>query len=260
MSSILGKDITELTRVTSMLDDDLMVIEKTSDGTRSIKVKDIKYFLTTTGPVGPQGPQGPQGIQGQRGPQGYTPEVGSNDNWWINGVDSGHSAKGIQGAIGPVGAQGPAGPEGQRGADGTSIIIIDYLDHESQLPSPTAILAGRSNIPTGTAYVVGEDLFIWNGRAWVNVGRFKGPKGDTGAVGATGPQGPVGPQGPEGQRGVAGPTGLTGAKGDPGDRGPEGPPGPKGDAGPQGAPGDINALDLSLDSTNVTDIINSIVG
>lgn len=44
------------------------------------------------GEIGEQGPQGIQGPQGDRGPSGYTPYIGDNGNWFINGQDLGVAA------------------------------------------------------------------------------------------------------------------------------------------------------------------------
>ena len=60
------------------------------------------------GPIGPQGEQGIQGEQGQPGidgKDGHTPEVtiGQNGNWYVDGVDTGVSAKGEKGEIGQNG-------------------------------------------------------------------------------------------------------------------------------------------------------------
>ena len=54
---------------------------------------------------GAQGNQGIQGIQGNPGADGHTPviTIGNNGNWFIDGVDSGISARGAQGDIGPAG-------------------------------------------------------------------------------------------------------------------------------------------------------------
>lgn len=46
--------------------------------------------VLTPGPIGP------------RGANGYTPYIGSNGNWWINGVDTGVSASGGGGGISSV--------------------------------------------------------------------------------------------------------------------------------------------------------------
>lgn len=54
------------------------------------------YFLVINGK------NGEQGIQGEPGKDGHTPEVkiGENGNWIIDGVDTGISAKGVQGETG----------------------------------------------------------------------------------------------------------------------------------------------------------------
>ena len=46
------------------------------------------------GDTGNIGPQGPQGIQGPKGDAGYTPYIGENGNWFINGQDLGVAASG----------------------------------------------------------------------------------------------------------------------------------------------------------------------
>jgi hypothetical protein len=58
------------------------------------------------GVVGPQGPQGPQGETGAPGQDGHSPVVtiGDNGNWFIDGVDTGKSAKGEDGAPGEPGS------------------------------------------------------------------------------------------------------------------------------------------------------------
>lgn len=42
-------------------------------------------------------------IKGDKGDQGYTPTVGDNGNWFINGVDTGHSSRGTVPSIGANG-------------------------------------------------------------------------------------------------------------------------------------------------------------
>ena len=73
-----------------------------SDGTTSI-------FLVTNGA------DGEQGIQGFPGPAGHTPviEIGTNGNWYIDGIDSGVSA---------------LGQNGQNGQDGRSIVSVAKTD------------------------------------------------------------------------------------------------------------------------------------
>ena len=70
-----------------------------SDGTTST-------FTVTNGE---KGEQGEQGIQGQPGTNGHTPVVtiGSNGNWYVDGVDTGISAKGDKGDKGDDGEDAP---------------------------------------------------------------------------------------------------------------------------------------------------------
>lgn len=98
----------------------------------------------------------------------------------------------------------------------------------------------------GDAYLVGMELYWWDGGKWSDAGSIQGPKGNTGEAGPVGPEGPkgdtgdTGPQGQRGETGAQGPQGPKGEKGDRGETGPAGPQGPKGekgDAGPQGPAG-----------------------
>lgn len=93
---------------------------------------------------------------------------------------------------------------------------------------------------TGTAYLVGNDLYIWTGTAWANCGAIRGPQGPAGPQGVEGPAGPTGPEGPAGPEGMQGPTGPqgpAGATGPQGEQGPQGETGPQGPQGAKGAPG-----------------------
>ena len=40
------------------------------------------------------------GNRGPKGENGYTPYIGDNGNWWINGEDTGKPSRGMQGQIG----------------------------------------------------------------------------------------------------------------------------------------------------------------
>lgn len=161
---------------------------------------DLQAALTAgsagTGPVGPAGPTGPQGIQGIPGPTGPTGAASS--------------------VVGPAGPTGPAGPQG---AAGTGIFIKGQVADPSLLPT-----VGNT---AGDAYVVTptQDVWLWTGGAWANIGHISGPagptgpQGSTGSTGATGPQGIQGVQGVQGAIGPAGPTGATGATGPAGSSG-----------------------------------------
>ena len=71
----------------------------------------LGLFCTCRGETGPKGDQGPQGVQGPKGEQGETGEdghspqitIGENGNWYIDGVDTGVTAKGQDGTNGENG-------------------------------------------------------------------------------------------------------------------------------------------------------------
>ena len=157
------------------------------------------------GPMGLTGPQGPQGKQGEKGekgdtgatgakgetgatgatgPQGITPTIGENENWYLGSVDTGKPSRGQKGDKGETGAQGPRGATGPAGADGV-----------------TPSIGANGN------WYLGE----------TNTGKpsrgEKGEQGEKGATGDTGPQGETGPRGPQGEQGVQGEKGEKGNSG-----------------------------------------------
>lgn len=86
-------------------------------------------------------------------------------------------------------------------------------DYQGSLPDAADLPATGD---TSHAYTIGENVWAWNGSAWVDLGTYRGahgpagpqgPAGEEGPQGATGPQGPAGPAGPAGPQGPAGPTG-----------------------------------------------------
>ncbi|MGB7565571.1 MAG: head fiber protein [Prochlorococcaceae cyanobacterium] len=189
---------------------------------------------TVPGPQGLQGPAGVQGPAGDPGPQGIQGPKGDTGAQGLTGPQGGIGATGSQGPAGPKGdtgpqgIQGPKGDTGAQGPAGTGVTILGSLNNQSELPS-------TGNV--GDSWLIGGDLWVWNGTAWENVGNIQGPQGVQGIQGVAGPTGPAGPQG------VKGDTGSVGAQGPKGDTGIQGPVGPKGDtgaqgvAGPQGTPG-----------------------
>lgn len=138
------------------------------------------------------------------------------------------------------------------GADGTSVTILGSYDTYAQL------IAAHPTGNLGDGYMVGGDLYVWNGSAWEDVGTIQGPQGPagpqgpTGATGARGPKGDTGatgPQGPQGIQGEQGPQGATGATGPQGPQGPQGATGPTGPAGATGPEGVVSVEATSIDWT-----------
>ena len=68
--------------------------------------------------------------------------------------------------------------KGEKGEDGTSIKIKGTVSSVSDLPTPPA--------DPSDCYIVGQNLYVWDGDSWVNAGQFKGDKGDSGADGLDG--------------------------------------------------------------------------
>lgn len=67
---------------------------------------------------------------------------------------------------------------------------VDDVYVNTGWPSSGIILKGRLNSPDelgnivdpqlSDSYIVGTDLYFWNGTEWVNIGRFQGPQGEPG--------------------------------------------------------------------------------
>ena len=68
--------------------------------------------------------------------------------------------------------------KGEKGEDGTSIKVKGTVSSVSDLPTPPA--------DPSDCYIVGQNLYVWDGDSWVNAGQFKGDKGDSGADGLDG--------------------------------------------------------------------------
>ena len=88
--------------------------------------------------------------------------------------------------------------KGDKGEDGTSVTILGHYDTYAEL------VAAHPSGSSGDSYMVGSDLYVWNGSAWENVGQIQGPQGPAG------PQGPQGPAGKDGTNGTAGKDGKDG--------------------------------------------------
>jgi len=96
----------------------------------------------------------------------------------------------------PTGWAAAAGPQGPAGATG---IPGQGLSIKGSYANLTALNAA---VPTGTlgdGYLIGVNLYIWDGNSWENAGPIVGPTGPTGPSG--GPTGPTGPAGPQGAPG-----------------------------------------------------------
>ena len=223
------------------------------------------------GDTGATGAKGDKGDPGATGPQGITPTIGENENWYLGNVDTGKPSRGRQGekgekgetgatgATGPKGETGPQGETGPRGPQGLQGIQGEPgkgLTISGYYATAQALAAAVTNPTAGDAYGVGTaepyDIYIYDGvtSAWVNNGPLQGAKGEKGDKGDTGAQGEPGKDGRPGAAGAPGATGTTftpsvsadGTLSWTNDGGKENPAsvnikGPQGVQGPQGKPG-----------------------
>lgn len=81
---------------------------------------------------------------------------------------------GTGGAVTIVGPQGTQGPPGPPGPPGYGIGILGTFDDPSELPE-------TGNTP-GDAYLIGGDLWVWDGTAWTDAGPVQGPPGPSGVT------------------------------------------------------------------------------
>ena len=153
-----------------------------SSHTNGVNTYAILYTDGTTSSFtvkdGEMGEIGPQGIQGIPGEDGHTPviTIGSNGNWFVDGVDSG------------VKAQGDKGDKGDKGDRGVSIIKIEKtssngnvdtytITYSDNTTSTFTVTNGKNAVVTigenGNFYINGVD-------SGVKAQGDKGDKGDTG--------------------------------------------------------------------------------
>ena len=185
-----------------------------------------------------------------------TVEIGENGNWFIDGVDTGLTAKGEQGVQGEKGDKGDTGAQGEQGVKG------DKGDSGNDGKSPVITIGANGNW-----FIDGADTGVLakGDKGDQGLRGEKGDKGDTGEQGEQGIQGGKGEQGVKGDKGddgaagksayeiacdngfegtldewlasLVGKDGSAVAKGDKGDRGEQGIQGEKGDKGDQGEQG-----------------------
>ena len=103
----------------------------------------------TDGSDGKDGMNGEQGIQGEPGQDGHTPAItiGTNGNWYVDGVDTGIAAtgsKGDKGDTGETGAQGEKGDKGDKGDTGEAGKDGENAPHYGEILTVTYYLNGGS--------------------------------------------------------------------------------------------------------------------
>ena len=173
---------------------------------------------TTTTFTVTNGKNGNQGIQGEPGKDGHTPVIciGTNGHWYIDDVDTGIAAQGVQGEKGVDGQNGTSvltgsgDPLYETGIIGDSYINVDTWDYYLKLDNGwvkvgnihgekgdagqdgVSLLTG-SGEPQNTTGKNGDsyiDILNWNyylrvNGQWVKEGNIKGETGDAGQDGVS---------------------------------------------------------------------------
>ena len=159
-----------------------------------------------------------------------------------NWVTTGTGPQGLQGF---TGIQGNQGVQGDYGPGFTIIGSVPDVDAGGD-PQATLNTAFTSpNIGEGVIDDTDDELWIWDGTNWINIGSFRGVQGLQGIQGnqgLQGDQGYTGVQGLRGHRGFQGTQGIQGSQGIQGDlgfQGTQGVIGPQGTQGFTGIQGDI---------------------
>ena len=146
---------------------------------------------------------------------------------------------GIQGT---TGIQGDSGLQGLQGAYGPGFTIIGSVPDVNVAPpnNPQTTLNAAfpsANLGEGVIDDLLDELWIYDGVVWVNIGSFRGVQGFQGTQGVQGLQGTIGEEGIQGSRGFRGYQGTQGIQGTTGIQGTQGIQGLQGTQGPQSIQG-----------------------
>jgi hypothetical protein len=113
---------------------------------------------------------------------------------------------------------------------GSNINVLGSFNSVNQLPQIATV---------GDSYLISNELHVWTGSAFENVGPVRGPQGYTGSRGFVGSRGDTGFTGSQGDLGYTGSIGYTGSQGLIGYTGSIGDTGFVGSKGFTGSQGDI---------------------
>ena len=144
------------------------------------------------------------------------------------------------GTQGTTGIQGDAGLQGLQGDYGPGFTIIGSVPDvdaggDQQLTLNNAFPG--ATVGDGVIDNTDDELWIYDGALWVNIGSFRGVQGFTGFQGTQGAQGARGDEGIQGSRGFRGFQGPQGVQGFTGIQGVQGIQGIQGTQGVQGVQG-----------------------
>ena len=164
----------------------------------------------------------PQAVPIQLDPAPYKGAIAYGSDGLIyvsNGTAWNAVGSGIQGT---TGIQGDDGIQGLQGTYGPGFDVIGSVPDVDTGGDPQATLnTAFPSVTTGQAAIdeADDELWVYDGTNWVNVGSFRGVQGFQGDTGVQGLQGTIGEEGIQGSRGfrgnqgVQGPQGTTGIQG-----------------------------------------------
>ena len=182
----------------------------------------------------------PQAVPIQLDPAPYKGAVAYGTDGLIyvsNGTAWNAVGAGVQGI---TGIQGDSGLQGLQGGYGPGFTIIGSVPDVNAGGDPQATLNTAFptvNVGEGVIDDLLDELWIYDGSVWVNIGSFRGVQGFTGNQGTQGVQGIIGEEGIQGSRGFRGFQGTQGIQGTKGHQGTQGIQGIQGTQGVQGVQG-----------------------
>lgn len=144
---------------------------------------------------------------------------------------------GVQGTTGIQGNQGTQGVQGNYGPGFTIIGSVADVDSGGDPQATLNTAFPSASVGDGVIDDADEELWIYDGVNWINIGTFRGVQGFQGVQGTQGTQGDLGPKGVQGFRGFRGFQGFQGSQGTQGFQGIQGDRGFQGIQGVQGTQG-----------------------
>jgi len=182
----------------------------------------------------------PQAVPIQLDPSPYKGAVAFGADGLIyvsNGTAWNAVGAGIQGT---TGLQGDDGLQGTQGTYGPGFDVIGSVaDVDTGGDQQATLNAAFPSAALGNGVIdnTDDELWVYDGAVWVNVGSFRGIQGFIGNQGTQGNQGTIGEEGIQGSRGYRGFQGFQGNQGTTGIQGMQGIQGNQGTQGIQGVQG-----------------------
>ena len=182
----------------------------------------------------------PQAVPIQLDPAPYKGAIAYGSDGLIyvsNGTAWNAVGAGIQGTAGLQGDDGLQGTQGTYGPGFNIIGSVTDVDTGGDQQATLNTAFPSAVVGQGVIDNADDELWVYDGAVWVNVGSFRGVQGFTGNQGTQGVQGTIGEEGIQGSRGFRGYQGTQGVQGSVGIQGMQGIQGNQGTQGIQGVQG-----------------------